>query len=390
MRVSVVICTYNRADGLRDTLRSLQLQRHGDFEVVVVDGPSTDHTESVLSEFGTTIKVVHNAAANLSISRNLGIRAASGELVAFIDDDALPEPSWLEQILPAFADDEVAGTGGIVLDHTGMRLQYRYSASNRFGESTYADDEPFDAFCTPGAFTFPYLQGTNAVFRRDALARIGVFDETFDFYLDETDVCCRLVDAGFVLRQLADAPIHHKYLPSATRNADRVVTNWYPIVKNHVYFGYRHASDVANELEIIERARTFVDKLLDDTRLHERQGRLAPGHLERAKEACGRGLATGIVLGRERRDARLRPVALDPGEFVPFPTTSNNSARRIVLVSSGYPPALTGGIARFISDVAPELAAMGHEVRVFAKSAGTSTVDLEDGVWVHRLEPAPS
>ena len=75
MRVSVVICTYNRADGLRATLESLRLQRYRDFEVVVVNGPSTDRTATMLREYPLPLRVVDNPLANLSVSRNLGIRA---------------------------------------------------------------------------------------------------------------------------------------------------------------------------------------------------------------------------------------------------------------------------------------------------------------------------
>lgn len=390
MRVSVIICTYNRADGLRQTLECLRQQRHRDFEVVVVNGPSTDHTLDVLADYGDSVRVVDNPLANLSVSRNLGIRAAAGELVAFIDDDALPEPGWLEQIVPAFSESEVAGVGGIVIDHTGMAPQYLYSASTRFGEPVFARDAPYDDHCVPGADTFPYLQGTNAVFRRSALARIGLFDETFDFYLDETDVCCRLVDAGYILRQLATAAVHHKYLPSARRNAAKVTTNWTSIVRNHVYFGYRHAQLTANEFDIISHAKMFVDGCINDALHHEQLGNAPPGHAHRSIAACSAAAAEGIRLGRLAPTDPLPAVELDPPAFRPYPSNPSEERLRIVLVSSGYRPHLSGGIARFISDVAPELARLGHEVRVFAQTADTSTVDLEDGVWVHRLLPVPT
>jgi len=229
MRVTVVICTYNRAEGLRETLECLKHQNHRDFEVVVVNGPSTDHTSEVLAEYEGRIRVADNPLANLSVSRNLGIRAAAGDIIAFIDDDALPEFCWLEQATPAFEDPEVGGVGGIVFDHTGMSLQYRYSAANRFGEAEYRDTEPYDDLSRPGGFLVPYLQGTNALFRRPALARIGMFDETFDYYLDETDVCMRMVDAGYVLRQLSDAPVHHKFLPSSSfHRMFATTTEWSP------------------------------------------------------------------------------------------------------------------------------------------------------------------
>jgi hypothetical protein len=121
-------------------------------EVVVVNGPSTDHTLDVLLPWVDRAKVQHCPAANLSMSRNIGIRAAAGEIVAFIDDDALPDFEWLTQALPAFDDPGVGGVGGIVFDHTGMDLQYRYSAANRFGETESSTDQPYDVQCAPGSF----------------------------------------------------------------------------------------------------------------------------------------------------------------------------------------------------------------------------------------------
>ena len=290
--MSVVICTYNRAEGLRQTLECLRRQRHDDFEVVVVNGPSTDHTESVLAEYADQIKLGNNPLANLSVSRNIGIRAAAGDIVAFIDDDALPEADWLTQALQPFDDPGVGGVGGIVLDHTGMDLQYRFSAANRFGEGIFSDDTPFDHFSVPGSWTFPYLQGTNALFRRSALAEVGLFDETYDYYLDETDLCLRIVDAGYVLRQLDCAPVHHKYLPSAVRNQARIITNWYPVVKNFTYFGYRHALHDKFELDVIDSARAFIERLLDDTRRHIGLGNFPEDQIVKAISACGEALAT--------------------------------------------------------------------------------------------------
>ena len=386
MRVTVAICTYNRAEGLRDTLECLRHQVYDQFEVVVVNGPSTDHTAEVLAEYAGQIRTVDNPHRNLSISRNMGIRAAGGDIVAFIDDDALPEFRWLEQAIPAFDEPDVAGVGGIVFDHTGMDLQYRYSASNRFGQTEYRADEPYDELCRPGSAQVPYLQGTNCLFRREALARIGLFDETFDYYLDETDVCLRMVDAGYRLRQLADAPVHHKFLPSHVRNHERVVTNWFPVIKNMVYFGYRHALPEASELEVIERGCAFGRQFIADAAFHEERGGLPEGSRDRCELVVGEAITAGIDLGRERADLRLEWADLDPPPFLPFPTIVAEHPRKYVLVSSGYPPAITGGIARYVGEVAPALAARGHEVRVITKGVDGGAVDLEDGVWVHRID----
>jgi len=394
MRASVVICTYNRAAGLDATLQSLRHQRYRDFEVVVVNGPSTDATESVLTTYADDVKVARCPLPNLSMSRNIGIRAAAGDVVAFIDDDALPEFEWLATALAAFVDPEVGGVGGIVFDHTGMNLQYRFSAADRFGNARAADDQPFDDWSVPGSAEFPYLQGTNALFRRPVLEEVGGFDETFDYFLDETDLCCRIVDAGYVLRQVDGAPVHHKFLPSGTRNHHRVVTNWYPMVKNHVYFGFRHAGATASPMEIVANTQRFIDRCLVDVAHHEQFERLPAGATESASTTMGNALLEGITRAQQRGQARLARLPPAPDNFRPYPTVPADARLAIVIVAGDYPPRITGGIARYLGDVAPALARRGHEVRVITRRVDPAddigTVDLEDGVWVHRVPPAPS
>ena len=124
MRVSVVICTYNRLGSLRQTLNALGRQTFRDFEVIVVNGPSTDGTGDFLAT-RPDLRVIDNPQRHLSRSRNLGAAAAAGEVLAYIDDDAVPEARWLEELVAPFADAEVGATGGLVLDNSGVRLQWR-------------------------------------------------------------------------------------------------------------------------------------------------------------------------------------------------------------------------------------------------------------------------
>ena len=131
--VSVVVNTYDRAPHLRRTLQGLSQLRYPAFEVIAVNGPSTDDTETVLAEFAGCVRLAHCADANLAASRNIGLAMARGEIVAFIDDDAVPEPDWLDQLVGAFADPRVAGAGGFIRDRSGVSFQCQVVVADRFG-----------------------------------------------------------------------------------------------------------------------------------------------------------------------------------------------------------------------------------------------------------------
>ena len=87
--------------------------------------------------------------ANLSVSRNIGICMAQGDIVAFIDDDAIPEPEWLTQLAEAYADPMVGAAGGLVFNHTGYDFQYRYCVVDRFGNADLDMAGPSPAAVVP-------------------------------------------------------------------------------------------------------------------------------------------------------------------------------------------------------------------------------------------------
>ncbi|NMD26171.1 MAG: glycosyltransferase [Actinobacteria bacterium] len=239
--------------------------------------------------------------------------------------------------------------------------------------------------CVPGGWLYPSLMGTNSSFRREALAAIGLFDETYEYYLDETDVAVRMVDAGYVVLGIDGAPVHHHFLPSHLRNEAKVVTHWYPVVKNRTYFAMRHARSHRPVTDVIRAAIDAGDVRLAESDSAEQAGLIAKGSTDRARVDADRGLLDGIVLG-ERAGSKCAPaVTLSPPPFVRFPTLPHANRLRIGLVSAGYPPRPMAGIARFMSELAPALAALGHDVRVFTRATGHPTVEWEDGVWVHRI-----
>src|SRR2546423_738463 len=100
MEFSIVIPTYNRADELRETIRSISnLKVAGDWELLVVDNNSTDHTRAVVEEesarFPASLRYVFEQEQGRYAAVNTGIRASKGRIIASTDDDARVEPDWL-------------------------------------------------------------------------------------------------------------------------------------------------------------------------------------------------------------------------------------------------------------------------------------------------------
>ncbi len=115
--VSVVIATYRRPDVLPACLDALERQRVRPSEVIVVDqSPDTRTRELVLARGGgDALRYVHSQVAGVSLARNIGWRQARGEIVAYTDDDAVPDPGWIEAILRAFESTPADMVGGRIL-----------------------------------------------------------------------------------------------------------------------------------------------------------------------------------------------------------------------------------------------------------------------------------
>jgi glycosyltransferase involved in cell wall biosynthesis len=120
--ISAVVCTRNRCAYLRKCLAALQRQTLPSrrYEIVVVDNGSTDDTRAVVRSFCETnqnIRYLHEERPGLSVARNVGIRNSSADCIAFTDDDAEPDPTWLERMLVRFQEhsDDLGIVGGDVV-----------------------------------------------------------------------------------------------------------------------------------------------------------------------------------------------------------------------------------------------------------------------------------
>lgn len=235
----------NRAKYLEDTLASLGKQTFKDFEIILVNGPSTDNTEEVVKKFD--LKYFHTDKANICISRNIGVKNSDGELISFIDDDAIPDKNWLKDIVDyynKYKSDKIGAIGGTVFNFDGSELQFKHGYIGIWGEVNQISD--FDKnYNSPKGYYFNTVIGVNSTFQKDALLSIGAFDEEIEYQHDESDVCIRLIKAGYKVIGIENAVVFHKFAPSAIRDDNKKFKDWNSIAKNSVYFAIKNSADYA-------------------------------------------------------------------------------------------------------------------------------------------------
>ena len=197
-RVSVIVCTHNGERTLGQCLERAGELAYPDFELIVVDDGSTDGSADIALARGATL--VQTEHRGLSFARNAGIERATGEIVAFLDDDAYPDSDWLRYLAASLGPNAHAGTGG---------------------PNIPPDDDGWIADCVAAAPGGPihvlisdreaeHVPGCNMAFRKSALEEIGGFDERFRVAGDDVDICWRLQESGRTLGFSAGAVVMHR------------------------------------------------------------------------------------------------------------------------------------------------------------------------------------
>lgn len=182
MRCSVVIPAYNAARYLASSIRSALCQTFADVEVVVVDDGSTDRTAEVMESFGDRIIGICQPNQGPSVARNVGLKAASGAYVAFLDADDLWMPRRLERMIGRLEEDHAVG----FVTSDAYVIQEDAPTSLRYYE-TLADPGPFaapnqDYWIARGNFVFTGVVARTELFDRHGTFRPKILAEDWDLW----------------------------------------------------------------------------------------------------------------------------------------------------------------------------------------------------------------
>lgn len=320
MKISVLICTRNRASSLRQTLDAVFAQRlpkELDYEVVVVDNGSRDETRRVVREFmarhSQCLRYFYEWRPGLSQARNAGLRVVSGEVVAFTDDDVLVREDWLAGIACEFAaDPELYLLAGRVLPaRAGLQPVGLQEAA-----------EPHTFYSPEGA---SFAVGANIAIRREVFVTCGDFDVrlgagSFFAGADEVELLYRAMRAGYKLRYAPNVTVYHNHDRFTLRQACDLQYNY---GKGHVAYLLKHVlGGDRNALRLVYWSSVnLLKRCVGWKRTHPASARFARAHL------CGMIVALLPALFRMRQKENSDGLTED---FVGRPSAEVDS--RVVAV----------------------------------------------------------
>jgi glucosyl-dolichyl phosphate glucuronosyltransferase len=232
MDVSIVVCTYNRAESLKDTLATLAklvVRPTRAWEVVVVDNNSRDHTHQVVEQTQRTwprLRYVFEAAQGLSHARNRGIAESTGEVILFTDDDVLPEPDWMETTLAGLEKYRADACGGYIAPI--WETPPPAWLTERFYGFLAVRTDRTDDYPIESASQAPF--GANMAIRKAVFDKVGLFDTNRGrkgkvlASGEDGEMFERLLAAGFKAVFLGQSRVHHKV--EAFRVTKRYFRRW--------------------------------------------------------------------------------------------------------------------------------------------------------------------
>ncbi|QTN31498.1 glycosyltransferase [Akkermansiaceae bacterium] len=204
LRFSVIVCTRNGGERIENCLRAIAAMDGGPYETLVIDDGSDDGTAKIVSRNFPNVRLLSIPPSGLSAARNIGADAASGDILAFTDDDCEPDREWLVRLGKAFLDPGISAAGGPNLPPLARTpIEAVIRSAPGAPSHVLLDDTRAE-----------HLPGCNIAVRKEVFAAVGGFDPIFRTAGDDVDFCWRLSDSGHRLGFVPGAFVWHWRRPS--------------------------------------------------------------------------------------------------------------------------------------------------------------------------------
>jgi glycosyltransferase involved in cell wall biosynthesis len=196
-RISVIVCAYNSEDTLRGCFDGLRSLDYPNYEVIVVNDGSTDSTDEIVREYG--FHLISTKNRGLANARNAGLEVSTGEIIAYLDADASPDPSWLSHLAVTYITSSHVGVGGPNIPPP-ENPELAECVAHAPGGPTHVLLSDREA---------EHIPGCNMSFRKSTLEAIGGFDPQFHIAGDDVDICWKIQERGETVGFSAGAVVWH-------------------------------------------------------------------------------------------------------------------------------------------------------------------------------------
>ncbi|MEM9444009.1 MAG: glycosyltransferase [Verrucomicrobiota bacterium] len=197
-KVSIVVCSYNGGKTLRLCLDSLLELNYPDYEILLIDDGSTDHTPSIAKDY-PTVRYKRQKNFGLSVARNAGATLSEGEIVAYTDSDCMPDKDWLYHLIKFMVENHYAVVGGPnISPPANSWIQAAVASAPGAPSHVMMDDQIAE-----------HVPGCNIAFYKSVLEAIGGFDPDYRKAGDDVDVCWRIMQAGYEIGFSPAAVVWH-------------------------------------------------------------------------------------------------------------------------------------------------------------------------------------
>lgn len=232
--VSVVIPVYNEAKRIKETLDAIYNNSILPHEIIVADGGSKDNTVEIIKTNYPDVKVLKNEKKTAAAGRNIGIKAATGNIIAFTDGDCVVDRDWIKNIYEFFEKNDIDGVGGKILNAKPENHYEEYWGNLAWNLIMSFPDEEF-------LITEKTINGSivtaNCAYKKKFLLEMGGFREWFGNNAEDTDLCWKAIDEGAKLKYFPNIIIYAHNVTSLKGIAKKSFRNGFSSSKLQKIYG---------------------------------------------------------------------------------------------------------------------------------------------------------
>lgn len=218
-KVSVIICTRNRSESLKDCIKSLLNSSDKNFELIIVDNAPDDNSTETLVTCFPSVRYIREDRKGLDIARNTGALNASHNIIAYTDDDVIVSKDWIMNLKYCFEDpDTFCVTGQVFPLQLATEAQFifeKYWGFNKGYVPLVFDKKYFNQHVTRGVPVWEIGAGANMAFRKEIFTLAGFFDERLDVGAagcnGDSELWYRIIAGGWICRYFPHLFVYHNH-----------------------------------------------------------------------------------------------------------------------------------------------------------------------------------